>query len=145
MQMPNFSSYEEDDDTPMNKTPSPNSTLPWSITQIPSSNHLPSEPWICLLPLEAEEEDIEEDFQTVPLNDEHWGMEEISDRPLCICKHPLPLGLCPYPCPYANYQTSSYYDTLDLSDISKFEDIMTTSSDEDFPPLEDIGYWKDYS
>ena len=76
----------------------------------------------------------------MPLNDEHWDMEEIPDRPLCIYKHPLPHGLCPYPCPYANYQTSSYYDTLDLSNISKFEDIMTTSSDEDIPPLEDIGY-----
>ena len=25
--------------------------------------------------LEAEEEDMEEDFQTVPLDDEHWDME----------------------------------------------------------------------
>ena len=90
--------------------------------------------------LEAEEEDMEEDFQTVPLNDEHWDMEEIPDRPLCIHKHPLPHGLCPYPCPYVNYQTSSHYETLDLSNISKFEDIMTMSSDEDIPPLEDIEY-----
>ena len=89
--------------------------------------------------LDEEEEDMGEDFQTVPLQDKHWNSEEIPDRPLCIHEHSLPHGLCPYPCPYANYQTS-YYDTLDLSDISEFEDYMTTSSDEDIPPLEDVGY-----
>ena len=83
---------------------------------------------------------MDEDFQTVPFNDEHWDIKEIPDRPLCIHKHLLPHGLCPYPCPYANYQTSSYNDTVDLSDISKFEDIMTMSSNEDIPPLKDIGY-----
>ena len=90
--------------------------------------------------LEADEDDMEEDFQTVPLDDEHWDMEEIPERTFCIHKHSLPHGLCPYPYPYAKYQTSSYYDTLDISGISEFEDIMTTSSDEDMPPLEDIGY-----
>ena len=44
----------------------------------------------------------EEDFQTVLLDDEHWTTEEIPDRPLCIHKHSLPYGLCPYPCPYVN-------------------------------------------
>ena len=83
---------------------------------------------------------MEEDCQTVPLNDEHWDMEEIPDRPLCIQKHSLPHGPCPYPCPYLDYQTSSYYDTLYLSDISKFKDLMTTSSNEDIPALDDIGY-----
>ena len=31
-------------------------------------------------------------------------------------------------------------DSLDLSDISDFEDIMITSSDEDIPALEDTPY-----
>ena len=79
--------------------------------------------------LEAEEEEEEEeDFQTISLDDEHWDIEEIPDRPLCIHEHSLPHGLCPYPCPYSDYQASSYYDTLDLSDISEFEDLMTTSA-----------------
>ena len=90
--------------------------------------------------LEAEEEEVEEDLQTVPPDDEHWDMEEIPCRSLCIHEHSLPHGLCPYPCPYADYQTSSYYHTLDLSNISQFEDLMTTSSDEDIPALDDIGY-----
>ena len=89
--------------------------------------------------LVAKEEE-EEDFQTVPLNDEHWDMEEIPDRPLCIHEHSLPHGICPYLCPYLDYQASSYYDTLDLSDISKFKDLMTTSSNEDIPALDYIGY-----
>ena len=89
---------------------------------------------------DVEEDEVEEDFQTVPLDDEHWDKEEIPDKPLCIQEHSLTHGLCLYPCPYSDYQTSSYYNTLDLSDISKFEDLMTTSSDEDIPALNDTGY-----
>ena len=41
-----------------------------------------------------------------------------------------------------DYTSTSYHDTFDLSDISEFEDLMTTSSDEDIPGLDDkIGYW----
>ena len=134
------SSEEDDDDTPMDETPSPNSTLPVQY----HTDTFQQSPSKCTLnmyvTIEGEEEDMEEDFQTLSLNDEHWDMEETPDRPLCIHDHPLPYGLCPYPCPYVNYQTSSYYDTLDLSDISEFEDIMTTSNSEDIPPLEDIGH-----
>ena len=50
------------------------------------------------------------------------------------------MRLCPYLCLYLDYQTSSYYNTLDLNDISEFEDLMTTSSDKDIPALEDVGY-----
>ena len=87
-----------------------------------------------------EEEEEEEAFQTASLDDEHGDMEEIPDRHLWMHEHSLPHGLSPYLCPYSGYQTSSYYDTLDLSNISKFEDLMTTSSDEDIPALDDIGY-----
>ena len=39
------------------------------------------------------------------------------------------------------YTSTLYHDTLDLSAISEFEDLMTTSSDEDIPGLDDqIGY-----
>ena len=84
----------------------------------------------------------EEDFQTASLDDKHWTTKEIPDRPLCVHEHSLPHGLCLYPCPYANYKTPSYYQTLDLSDISKFEDLMYTSSDEDIPVLKDSIFWK---
>ena len=86
------------------------------------------------------EEDEEEDFQTVPLDDEHWTTEEVPDRTSCIHEHALPHGLCLYPCPYANYLLSSYAETMDLSDISDFDDIMIASSNEDIPALEDPPY-----
>ena len=82
----------------------------------------------------------EEDFQTVPLDGKHWTTKEVPDRTLCIHKHALPHRLCPYPCPYANYLLTSYANSMDLSDISNFEDIMITSSDEDIPALEDMPY-----
>ena len=91
-------------------------------------------------PVYLEEEEEEEDFQMVPLNDDHWTTEEIPNRTLCIHEHALPHGLCPYPCPYANYLTPSYADSMDLSDISNFKDIMIMSSDEDIPALEDMPY-----
>ena len=81
-------------------------------------------------------------FQIVPLYDNHWTTEEIPDRHLCIHKHSVPHSLCPYPCPYMDYTSTSYHNMLGLSDISEFEDLMTISSDEDIPGLDDqIGYW----
>ena len=89
--------------------------------------------------LEVDKE--EEDFQTVPLDDDHWTTEEIPDRHLCIHKHSLPHSLRPYPCPYMDYTSTSYCNTLYISDISEFKELMTTSSDEDIPALDDeIGY-----
>ena len=63
------------------------------------------------------------------------------ERTLCIHEHGLPHGLCQYPCPYANYDTIFYMDSLDLSDISDYEDYMVTSSDEEIPGLEEVPYW----
>ena len=91
-------------------------------------------------PKYSEEEEEEENFQMVPLHDEHWTSKEIPERTLCIHEHGLPHGLCPYPCPYMNYQMPSYMDTLDLSDILDFVDYMVTSSDEDIPTFEDMPY-----
>ena len=87
-----------------------------------------------------EDEEEEEDFQMVPLDNDHGTTEEIPDRTLCIHEHVLPHRLSPYPCLYANYQVSSYIDSLDLSDISDFEDIMITSRNEDIPALENTPY-----
>ena len=67
-----------------------------------------------------EDEEEEEDFQMVPLDDDHWTIKEIPDRTLRIHEHTLPHRLCSYTCPYANYQAPSYVDSLDLSDISDF-------------------------
>ena len=129
------SSSEGDADSPNDEIPSPDSTLP--VQHHVDAFQQPSSKYTLNAYVTLEEE---EDFQTVPLDDEHWDMEVIPERHLCIHEHSLPHGLCPYPCPYLDYQTSSYYNTLDLSDISKFEGLMTTSSNKDIPTLEDIGY-----
>ena len=67
---------------------------------------------------DLEEDEVEEDFQTVTLDDDHWTTEEISYRHLCKHEHLVPYHMCPYPCPYMDYTSTSYHDTLDLSDIS---------------------------
>ena len=85
-------------------------------------------------------DDEEEDFQTIALDDEQWISEETLERTLCIHEHGLPHGLCQYPCPYANYDTISYMDSLDLSDITDYEDYMVTSSDEEIPGMEEVPY-----
>ena len=39
-----------------------------------------------------------------------------------------------------NYDTISYMDSLDLSDISDYEDYIVTSSDEEIPGMEEVPY-----
>ena len=56
----------------------------------------------------------EEDFQTVPLDDEHWTLEEVHERTFCIHENGLPHNSCQYPCPYGSNDTVSYMDSLDL-------------------------------
>ena len=88
----------------------------------------------------GEDEEEEKDFQMVPLDDEHWTTVEVPNRTLCIHEHALPHRLCLYPCPYVNFLNPSYANSMDLSDISNFEDIMIMSSDKDIPALEDMLY-----
>ena len=82
----------------------------------------------------------EEDFQMVPLDDEHWTSKEVPKRTFCIHKNGLPHNSCQYPCPYGSNNTVSYMDSLDLSDILDYEDYMVTSSDEELPGMEEVPY-----
>ena len=85
----------------------------------------------------GEDKEEEEDFQIISLDNDHWMAGEIPDRHLCINKHSLPHPLCPYPYLYMDYTPTSYHNTLNLSDISEFEDLMTISSNEHIPALGD--------
>ena len=67
--------------------------------------------------------------------------KETAERTFCIHEHGLPHGLCQYPCPYMNYKTLSYMESLDLSDISDYEDYIVTFSDEEIPGIEEVPYW----
>ena len=126
----------DDDDTSDDEVSSPNST-PQIQYSTPDTSSSTSKCTLATYEHLDDEADEEEDFQTIPLDDEHWTTVEVPVRPLCKHEHSLPHGLCPYLCPYADYQTPPYFETMDLSDISKFKDLMTTSSVEDIPVLED--------
>ena len=85
--------------------------------------------------------DEEEDFQTVPIDDKHWTTEMVPERTFCIHENGLPNNVCQYPCPYGNNNAVSYMDSLDLSDISDYEDyMMITSDDKKLPGLEEVPY-----
>ena len=88
---------------------------------------------------DSEEEEDEEDFQAVALDDNHWITDPVPDRHLCIHEHLQPHSLCCYQCLYSSDSAPAlYHDTLDLSYISDFEDVMITSIDEDIPALDDV-------
>ena len=88
-----------------------------------------------------EHSDEEEDFQTIPIDNEHWTTDIVPERTFCIHENSLPNNTCQCPCPYGNSDTVSYMDSLDLSDILDYEDyMMTTSDDEELPGLEEVPY-----
>ena len=103
----------------------PVTTTPCSTPQTPprpvcrclsfssADNYTPASTPVC-----SDSSEEEEDFQMVLLDDEHWTSVETPERTFCIHKHGLPHNLCQYPCPYENYNTVSYMDSLDLSDTS---------------------------
>ena len=94
-------------------------------------------------PAPSDDEDSYEDenFLTVPMDDEHWTTELAPKRTFCIPKNGLHNNICSYPCPYRSNNTISYIDSLDLSDVSDLEDhFLTTSDDEELPGLEEVLY-----
>ena len=83
----------------------------------------------------------DEDFQTVPMDDEHWTTELAPERTFCIHENGLPNNVCSYPWPYGSNNTAPYIDRLDLSDVSDLEDhFLTTSDEEELPGLEEVPY-----
>ena len=107
--------------------------LSFSSADYPSPDNIP----VCS---DSSDEEDEEDFQMVLLDDEHCPSEVTPEKTFCIHKHGLPHNSCQYPCPYENCNTVSYMDSLDLSDISHYEDYMVTSSNEDIPGMEEVPY-----
>ena len=91
-------------------------------------------------PVCSDSSNEEEDFQMVPLDNEHWTSEETPERTFCIHKHGLLHILCQYPFSYESNNTLSYMDSLDLNDISDYEDYMVNSSDEEIPGIEEVPY-----
>ena len=156
--------------TPLRKTPhihhmssmehasfNPAHTTPHSTATIThcSSPWTPTRPVCCHLSFTSDSSDDdqdpdsmpvysdeEEDFPTVPLDDEHWTAEIVPERTFCIHENGLPNKVCQHPCPYGSNDTVSYLDSLDLSDILDYEDyMMTTRDDEELPGMEEVPNW----
>ena len=90
---------------------------------------------------DEESSNEDEDFQIVPMDDEHWTTDMVPVRTFCIHENGLPNNMCLYPCPYGTNGTASYIDSLDLSDISDIKDhFLTTSHEEELPGLEEAPY-----
>ena len=126
--------FEEDDDCP------PDNNTPLARME----HHSPVEhPMACHLSNtdedDEEEGEEEEHFPTAQLNDDIWKQEPVPDRHLCIHEDSQHY-LCPYPCPYSLDQLHFNYapQHMDLSNISAFQDVITTASDKDIPNLEDV-------
>ena len=132
---------------------SPVSSLPHSITEPPSLvQHSLDYQHPSLTDTDNAFQNIatndkdEEHFPTVTLDGDLCLEDPVPDRHLCIHEHLQPHFLCSYPCPYGLdplpytpiYAPALYCETLDLSDFSDFQDVMTTTSDEDIPDLDDI-------
>ena len=121
--------------TPHSTPQTPNRPVHQCLSFSSNTDHTPDSTPAC-----SNSSDVEEDFPTVPLDDEHWTSEIVPERTFCIHENGLPNNLCQYPCPYSSTDTVSYMDSLDLSDISDYEDYMVTSSDEELPGMEEVPY-----
>ena len=142
------SSMEHASFNPVTTTPLSTVTItPYSTPQTPRPVHRclsfssADYPSIDTTPVCSDSSDEEEeDFLMVPLDGEHWTLEEVPERTFCIHKHGLPHNSCQYPCPYGSNNTLSYMDSLDLSVILDYEDYMVTSSDEEILGMEEVPY-----
>ena len=83
-------------------------------------------------------------FPTISLHDNIWLEGPVSDRHLhihdlsqlnCECSYPCPYSL---DLPFSTLEDMPYHKMMDLTDISEFQDIIMTISDENIPDLEDV-------
>ena len=95
-------------------------------------HHLPST-------TEEEDNDTEEHFPTISLDDNIWMEEPVPERHLCIHETH---DLCPYPCLYSlnplHLTQEDAMQYIDLNNIFEFHDIIESASNNDVPSLEDI-------
>ena len=92
-------------------------------------------------PSDNKESYEDEDFQTVSLDNEPWTTEMVPERTFCIHENGLPNNVCTYPCPFGSNNTTSYIDSLDLSNVLDLKDnFLTTSDEEKLPGLEEVLY-----
>ena len=126
--------FKDDDNSSINSATFHARTEHHSPVEHPLAHHLSSAD-----DNKEETDKKEEHFPTGPLHDNIWMEEPVPGRHLCIhedSQHKL----CMYPCPYSLDQLHLNYapQCMDLCKISNFQDVTTTTSDEDIPILEDV-------
>ena len=98
----------DDDDTLADEVSSPCS-MPQVQYLTPDTRSSPFKHTLAAPEHLEDEANEREDFQTIPMDDEHWTTGEIPYRPLYIHEPSLPHGLCLYLYPYADYRTPPYF------------------------------------
>ena len=97
------------------------------------ASHLPS--------IADDDNDTEEHFRTVSLDDDFWMEEPVPERHLCMHENSQH-DLCSYPCTYnlnlLHLTPEDAPQYIDLNDIFEFPDVVVSASDDDIPGLEDI-------
>ena len=97
------------------------------------AHHLPS--------IAEDDNDTEEYFPTVSLDDNFWMEEPIAERHLCIHENSQH-DLCPYPCPYnlnlLHLTPEDAPQYIDLDEIFEFPAVVVSASDDDISSLKDI-------
>ena len=98
----------------------------------------------CNLPsiVEEDDDDTEEHFPTVSLDDNFWMEDPVPERHLCIHENSQH-DLCPYPCPCSlnplHFTQENAPQYIDLNDIFEFPYvIVSAASNDDATSLEDI-------
>ena len=120
--------YEEDEESSLNPR---------------MEDHSPEEDTLahCFPNIAEDEDDTGEHFPTASLDENVWMEEPIADWHMCIHENSQH-DLYPYPCPYSltplHLTQNGVPQYMDLGDIFKFPDVITTASNEDIPSLEDI-------
>ena len=82
--------------TPCSMPQTPDRPVHQHLSFSSNTDHTPDSTPACSNNSDVEEED----FPTVPLEDEHWTLEIVPERTLCLHKNGLPNNLCQHPCPY---------------------------------------------
>ena len=90
---------------------------------------------------EEDENDTEEHFPTVSLDDDFWMEEPVPERYLCIHENSQH-DLYPYPYPYSlnplHLTQEDALQYIDLNNIFEFPDVIVSASNDIVPSLEGI-------
>ena len=84
-----------------------------------------------MLTIISDTADIDEHFPTISLDDDIWTEELVPDRHLCIYHLDQPPPQSSHQCPFQSVPAEAYDNIMTINNILDFEDMATTTGDED--------------